>query len=38
MSSHRRVISWVTTRLVVRFEGADHTVSIRPHLVWVISE
>jgi hypothetical protein len=25
-----------TTRLVVRFVGEDHTVSIRSHLVWMI--
>lgn len=35
---HRRgqVTSRRTTRLVVRFDGEDQTVSIRPHLVRVI--
>ena len=35
---HQRgqVIGRGTTRLVVRFEGEDHTVRIRPHLVRVI--
>ncbi len=31
-----QVTSRGTTRLVVPFEGEDHTVSIRPHLVQVI--
>ncbi|MGH3696809.1 MAG: hypothetical protein ACRDRX_22975 [Pseudonocardiaceae bacterium] len=31
-----QVIGRGTTRLVVLFEGEDHTVSIRPHLVRVI--
>lgn len=37
---HQRgeVIGRRTTRLVVRFDGQDQPVSIRPHLVQVISE
>lgn len=31
-----QVISRGSTRLVVRFEGKDQTVSIRPHLVRVV--
>jgi hypothetical protein len=31
-----QVSSRGTTRLVVPFEGEDHTVSIRPHLVRMI--
>jgi hypothetical protein len=30
------VTSRGTTRLIVRFEGEDHAVSIRPHLVRVL--
>jgi hypothetical protein len=34
----RQMTSQTATRLVVRFDGEDQTVTIRPHLIRVIEE